>query len=204
MTDFEEVDPPPLVAKPGTRFYLIKLPKDVDLAHLNKRKLQKDGTTGKHTGTITVGTKTYNLSLDTEALSSSTAVRPLVRSQVHGKPTVGPAFAGMLTVEQTFRRLETHTTTEDIPITAYRKLQQVPGLQVAFMPRGSTTSIGDLRARKKGAEPVGVASSGKKRKAVDKHDNNSQNSHKNHGDDNGDGEEPSPKKKKKKDKKDKS
>ena len=204
MTDYEEVDPPPLVAKPGTRFYLIKLPKDVDLAHLNKRKLQKDGTTGKHTGTITVGTKTYNLSLDTEALSSSTAVRPLVRSQVHGKPTVGPAFAGMLTVEQTFRRLETHTTTADIPITAYRKLQQVPGLQVAFMPRGSTTSIGDLRARKKGAEPVGAASSGKKRKAVDKHDDNSQISN-NDGDDNGEeSRSSSPKKKKKKDQKDKS
>ena len=177
-----------MVAKPGTRFYLIKLPKDANL-DLNKRKLQKDGATGKYTGAITVGTKTYNLSLDTEALSSATAVRPLVRSQVHGKPTIGPPFSGMLTVDQSFRRLETHANTDDIPVTAYRKLQQVPDLQVAFMPRGSTTSLEDLLVRNKGGGPAG-----KKRKANNDNDDSNKN--------NDDGAqphsaEPSPKKKKK-------
>ena len=144
---FDEIESTcPLVPKAGTQFFLIRLPKDVDVSHLHGRKVHIDKD--KKNATLTVGSKIYNVNVDMDAASSCSTLRPIVTSQIQNSRVIGPSFAGIVKIEQTFRQLETKQNTEDIPITAYRKLQQVPGLTVRSMPRGSYTSIEDLQARK--------------------------------------------------------
>ena len=144
---FDEIESDcPLVPKAGTQFFLIRLPKDVDVSHLHGRKVHIDKD--KKNNTLSVGSKTYNVNVDMDAASSCSTLRPIVTSQIQNSRVIGPSFAGIVKIEQTFRQLETQQNTEDIPITAYRKLQQVPGLTVRSMPRGSYTSIEDLQARK--------------------------------------------------------
>ena len=144
---FDEIESTcPLVPKAGTQFYLIRLPKDVDVSHLHGRKVHVEKDKKNHT--LTVGTKIYDVNVDMDAASSCSTLRPIVTSQIQNSRVIGPSFAGIVKIEQTFRQLETQQNTEDIPITAYRKLQQVPGLTVRSMPRGSYTSIEDLQARK--------------------------------------------------------
>ena len=88
------------------------------------------------------------MSLDTDVTSICQTMRPIVTSDIHDSQVVGPSIAGILTLEQTFGRLETQVAMDNIPMTAYRKLEQVPELRVMSMPRGSDTSMKELNARK--------------------------------------------------------
>lgn len=163
MEGYQSVLPPRTVAEAGTQFFLIRLPKEVNVAQLNGKKLHltnestansssssssSSGSSNGNSNTITVASKTYNMSLDTDVTSICQTMRPIVTSHIHDSQVVGPSISGILTLEQTFGRLETQAAMDNIPTTAYRKLEQVPKLKVMSMPRGSVTSMEELRARK--------------------------------------------------------
>ena len=165
MEGYQSVVPPRTVAEAGTQFFLIRLPKEVDVAQLNGKKLHlsnestssssssnssssSSGSSSANSNTITVASKTYHMSLDTNVTSICQTMRPIVTSNIHESQVVGPSIAGILTLEQTFERLETQAAMVDIPMTAYRKLEQVPQLRVMSMPRGSITSMKELQQRK--------------------------------------------------------
>ena len=133
---FEEYeDPSPLVAQKGTKFYLIRLPKDVSLLHfpsnlidmfaftiintlqvdvniLNGKKFEfSDAENSAHQ--FTADSKTYTIKSDGALDRCCKTMRPLVQNELTGQRGIGPEFSGVFSVSQTFSFKESD---EPVPV----------------------------------------------------------------------------------------
>ena len=99
----------------GSRCFLIRIPKAIpslkDALHGRKIKMNSD--------TVTIGSKHFNLIVDTDpsSLSITERLRPLVNSNLLQRTMVGSKFDGILSLEQSFKEVLTEDEeVQEIPV----------------------------------------------------------------------------------------
>jgi hypothetical protein len=107
----------PVDVPAGAKIFLIRLPKDVDVGALNGRKLRvtDDSNTLDN---FNIGSKSFNIVYEKSAEVCSDTMRPIVNEQTTGGISLGPKFAGYISVEQSFQSLVKESESE-IPVSLH-------------------------------------------------------------------------------------
>jgi len=124
------------------KLYLIRAPLDLDLSRLNGAKVDLRAVTASKEPVILGGG--YRLQGDD---FGQQVLRAVVLNPVTGQPTVGPSFAGSLSLKydsSIVQALVPDRRAEPLPLNAYKPAVQLVDLRIRSMPKGSTTPIESL------------------------------------------------------------
>ena len=124
------------------KLYLIRAPLDLDLSRLNGAKVDLRAVTASKESVMLGGG--YRLQGDD---FGQQVLRAVVLNPVTGHPTVGPSFAGSLSLKydsSIFQALVPDRRAEPLPLNAYKPAVQLVDLRIRSMPKGSTTPIESL------------------------------------------------------------
>jgi hypothetical protein len=107
----------PIDIPAGAKVFLIRLPKDVDVGALNGRKLKvaEDSNT---LDSFNIGSKSFNIVYEKSTKVCSDTMRPIVNEEITGGISLGPKFAGYISVEQNFQSFAKESESE-VPVSFY-------------------------------------------------------------------------------------